>query len=170
MPYPAGSLGDSADASRDPVGRVRRRESARRQPSIVRNRLGQRARFALEVNEPIGHLPAAPGRIFFVQLVDAEPLARECDDAGSSAMSAHQPRRHDELPRDRHRVVHDGPRGAGYRGMIEVSAAGRAGTPDEVGNVGALLMGPDGAFITGSYALMDGGVTAACWFGDLASP
>jgi hypothetical protein len=25
--------------------------------------------------------------------------------------------------------------------MIEVSAAGRAGTPDEVGTVGALLMG-----------------------------
>jgi len=34
--------------------------------------------------------------------------------------------------------------------MIEVSAAGRAGTPDEVGTVGALLMGSDGAFITGS--------------------
>jgi NAD(P)-dependent dehydrogenase (short-subunit alcohol dehydrogenase family) len=43
--------------------------------------------------------------------------------------------------------------------MLEVSAAGRAGTPDEVGNVGALLMGPDGAFITGSDFLMDGGVT-----------
>ena len=42
-----------------------------------------------------------------------------------------------------------GPRGAGYRRMLEVSAAGRAGTPDEVGNVGALLMGPDGAFIHG---------------------
>jgi NAD(P)-dependent dehydrogenase (short-subunit alcohol dehydrogenase family) len=62
-----------------------------------------------------------------------------------------------------------GPRGAGYRRMIEVSAAGRAGTPDEVGAVGALLMGPDGAFITGSDFLMDGGVTAAYWFGELAS-
>jgi NAD(P)-dependent dehydrogenase (short-subunit alcohol dehydrogenase family) len=61
-----------------------------------------------------------------------------------------------------------GPRGPGYRRMIEVSAAGRAGTPDEVGTVGALLMGPDGAFITGSDFLMDGGVTAAYWFGDLA--
>ena len=61
-----------------------------------------------------------------------------------------------------------GPRGAGYRHMIEVSAAGRAGTPDEVATVGALLMGPDGAFITGSDFLMDGGVTAAYWFGDLA--
>ncbi len=61
-----------------------------------------------------------------------------------------------------------GPRGAGYRRMIEICPAGRAGTPDEVGAVGALLMGPDGGFITGSDFLMDGGVTAAYWYGDLA--
>lgn len=61
-----------------------------------------------------------------------------------------------------------GPRGAGYRRMIEACAVGRAGTPDEVGAVGALLMGAEGAFITGSDFLMDGGVTAAYWFGDLA--
>ncbi|APT59862.1 SDR family oxidoreductase [Roseomonas gilardii] len=59
-----------------------------------------------------------------------------------------------------------GPRGLGYRRVMELSAAGRAGTPDEVGAVGALLLGPDGAFITGSGFLMDGGVTAAYWFGD----
>jgi len=29
-------------------------------------------------------------------------------------------------------------------------------------------MGQDGAFITGSDFLMDGGVTAAYWFGELA--
>jgi hypothetical protein len=52
--------------------------------------------------------------------------------------------------------------------MIEVSAAKRPGTPDEVGTVGALLMGPDGWFITGSDFLMDGGVTAAYWYGELA--
>lgn len=63
----------------------------------------------------------------------------------------------------------NGPRGEGYRRMIAVSAAGRAGTPDEVGNVGALLMGADGGFITGSDILMDGGVTAAYWYGDLAA-
>ena len=61
-----------------------------------------------------------------------------------------------------------GPRGAGYRRMIDLCPAGRAGTPDEVGNVGALLMGPEGAFITGSDFLMDGGVTASYWFGELA--
>jgi NAD(P)-dependent dehydrogenase (short-subunit alcohol dehydrogenase family) len=62
----------------------------------------------------------------------------------------------------------NGPRGAGYRHMIEACPIGRAGTPDEVANVGALLMGADGAFITGSDFLMDGGVTASYWFGELA--
>lgn len=62
-----------------------------------------------------------------------------------------------------------GPRGDGYRRMLSLSAAGRAGTPDEVGTVGALVMGPDGAFITGSDFLMDGGVTASYWFGELGA-
>ncbi len=62
----------------------------------------------------------------------------------------------------------NGPRGAGYRRMIELSPAGRAGTPDEVAGVAALLMGPEGTFITGSDILMDGGVTASYWFGELA--
>jgi len=61
-----------------------------------------------------------------------------------------------------------GPRGEGYRRMIELCPVGRGGTPDEVGTVGALLMGPDGAFITGSDFLMDGGVTASYFFGELA--
>jgi NAD(P)-dependent dehydrogenase (short-subunit alcohol dehydrogenase family) len=62
----------------------------------------------------------------------------------------------------------NGPRGPGYRKMIEGSAAGRAGTPDEVGAMGALLMGADGGFITGSDFLMDGGVTAAYWYGTIS--
>ncbi|GAB3366337.1 SDR family oxidoreductase [Lysobacter rhizosphaerae] len=61
-----------------------------------------------------------------------------------------------------------GPRGPGYRRMIELSPSGRAGTPDEVGTIGALLMGPDAGFITGSDFLMDGGVTASYKFGELA--
>jgi NAD(P)-dependent dehydrogenase (short-subunit alcohol dehydrogenase family) len=61
-----------------------------------------------------------------------------------------------------------GPRGEGYRRMIELCPVGRGGTPDEVGTVGALLMGPEGTFITGSDFLMDGGVTAAYRFGELA--
>jgi len=61
-----------------------------------------------------------------------------------------------------------GPRAEGYRRMVDHCPVGRAGTPDEVGSVGALLMGPDGAFITGSDFLMDGGVTASYFFGELA--
>ncbi len=61
-----------------------------------------------------------------------------------------------------------GPRGEGYRRMIELCPVGRAGTPDEVGAVGALLMGPEGTFITGSDFLMDGGVTASYFYGELA--
>lgn len=64
----------------------------------------------------------------------------------------------------------NGPRGEAYRRMIEGSPVGRAGTPDEVGQVAALLMGPDGAFITGSDFLMDGGSTAAFRYGGLQQP
>lgn len=58
-----------------------------------------------------------------------------------------------------------GPRGQGYRQMIETSPVKRAGTPDEVAHVAALLMGPEGSFITGSDFLMDGGVTSNFRFG-----
>lgn len=61
-----------------------------------------------------------------------------------------------------------GPRGDGYRRMLALSPVGRPGTPDEVANVAALLMGREGAFITGSDFLMDGGVTASYRYGDLA--
>lgn len=62
----------------------------------------------------------------------------------------------------------NGPLGDGYRRMLSISAAGRAGTPDEVAHVAALLMGNEGAFITGSDFLIDGGVNAAYWFGELS--
>jgi diketogulonate reductase-like aldo/keto reductase/NAD(P)-dependent dehydrogenase (short-subunit alcohol dehydrogenase family) len=38
-----------------------------------------------------------------------------------------------------------GPRGEGYRRMLELSPAGRAATPDEIAHLAALLLGPDGA-------------------------
>jgi NAD(P)-dependent dehydrogenase (short-subunit alcohol dehydrogenase family) len=63
-----------------------------------------------------------------------------------------------------------GPRGDGYRRMLELSPAGRAGTPDEIATLAALLMGPDGSFISGSDFLIDGGVTASYFFGELAPP
>jgi NAD(P)-dependent dehydrogenase (short-subunit alcohol dehydrogenase family) len=61
-----------------------------------------------------------------------------------------------------------GANGAGYRRMIELSPAGRAGTPDEIGTVGELLLSDRGAFITGSDILVDGGGTAAFFYGALA--
>jgi NAD(P)-dependent dehydrogenase (short-subunit alcohol dehydrogenase family) len=61
-----------------------------------------------------------------------------------------------------------GPRGDGYRRMLELSPAGRAGTPDEIATLAALLMGPDGGFISGSDFLIDGGVTASYFYGELA--
>ncbi len=60
-----------------------------------------------------------------------------------------------------------GPHGDAYRRMIQGCPAGRAGTADEVATVAALLLGPDGAFITGSDILIDGGATAAFFYGGL---
>ncbi|WP_408590979.1 SDR family oxidoreductase [Novosphingobium sp.] len=62
----------------------------------------------------------------------------------------------------------NGPRGAGYRQMLERSPAGRAGTPDEIGALAAFVLGREGAFITGSDILIDGGVTASWYYGPLA--
>ena len=63
----------------------------------------------------------------------------------------------------------EGFRGPDYPAQARIFAAGRAGTLDEVGTVGALLMCPSGAPMTGSDFLMYGGVSAAYRFGDLAS-
>ena len=52
--------------------------------------------------------------------------------------------------------------------MIEHSPAGGAGTHDEVGTVGELLLTERGAFITGSDILMDGGGTASHFYGPLS--
>ncbi|MEE4637842.1 MAG: SDR family oxidoreductase [Wenzhouxiangella sp.] len=60
-----------------------------------------------------------------------------------------------------------GPGRQTYQRMIDTCAAGRTGTPDEIAGLGALLMGPEGQFISGSDFLMDGGVSAAYWWGDL---
>jgi len=61
-----------------------------------------------------------------------------------------------------------GPRAEGYRRMIDLCPVGRGGTPDEVGALGAFLMGSNGAFITGSDFLIDGGVTSSYFYGELA--
>ncbi len=62
-------------------------------------------------------------------------------------------------PMARHEMA--SPIGAGYRAMIEASAAKRMGNPDEVAAAAAYLMGPDAGFVTGSDLLIDGGVIPA---------
>ncbi len=61
----------------------------------------------------------------------------------------------------------NGPRGDFYKNMFAKCPAGRPGTADEVANVAELLMGPAGAFITGSTFLIDGGATASYYYGPL---
>ena len=61
----------------------------------------------------------------------------------------------------------NGPRGEFYKNMFAKCPAGRPGTADEVANVAELLMSGRGAFITGSDFLIDGGATAAYFYGEL---
>ena len=61
----------------------------------------------------------------------------------------------------------NGPRGDFYKNMFAKCPAGRPGTADEVANVAELLMRPQGAFITGSDFLIDGGATASFFYGPL---
>lgn len=61
----------------------------------------------------------------------------------------------------------NGPRGDFYRNMFAQSPAGRPGTADEVASFAELLLGPQGAFITGADFLIDGGATASFFYGPL---
>lgn len=61
----------------------------------------------------------------------------------------------------------NGPRGDFYKNMFKNCPAKRPGTADEIANIAELLMGPQGAFITGSTILVDGGATASYFYGPL---
>ena len=61
----------------------------------------------------------------------------------------------------------NGPRGEFYKTMFAKCPAGRPGTADEVANVAELLLSQQGAFITGADFLIDGGATAAYFYGPL---
>lgn len=61
----------------------------------------------------------------------------------------------------------NGPRGDFYKNMFKKCPAGRPGTADEVGVLAELVMGEQGAFITGSDFLIDGGATASYYYGPL---
>ncbi|MBM7642270.1 SDR family oxidoreductase [Streptococcus loxodontisalivarius] len=60
----------------------------------------------------------------------------------------------------------NGPRGDFYKNMFAKSPAGRPGTADEVADVAELIMNERAQFITGSTFLIDGGATAAYYYGD----
>ena len=62
----------------------------------------------------------------------------------------------------------NGVRGEFYKQMFANCPAHRPGTADEVANVAELLMSNRGAFITGSDFLVDGGATAAYFYGETA--
>lgn len=61
----------------------------------------------------------------------------------------------------------NGPRGDFYKNMFAKCPAKRPGTADEVANVAELLMMSKGAFITGADFLIDGGATAAYFYGSI---
>lgn len=61
----------------------------------------------------------------------------------------------------------NGPRGDFYKNMFAKCPAGRPGTADEVANVAELIMSNRSAFITGADFLIDGGATAAYFYGAL---
>ena len=54
-----------------------------------------------------------------------------------------------------------GESGGQMRAMIAASGTGRVGTPYDIADAAAFLLGPDASFITGADLLVDGGVVAA---------
>lgn len=61
----------------------------------------------------------------------------------------------------------NGPRGDFYKNMFAKSPAGRPGTADEVATVAELLLSDRAGFITGADFLIDGGATAAYFYGQV---
>ncbi|WP_109530710.1 MULTISPECIES: SDR family oxidoreductase [Nocardia] len=55
----------------------------------------------------------------------------------------------------------DGATGEHMRAMVQMSATGRLGTPDDIAAATAFLLDPQTSFVTGTDLLVDGGVVAA---------
>ncbi len=61
----------------------------------------------------------------------------------------------------------NGIRGDFYKNMFAKCPAGRPGTADEVANIAELLLTEKADFVSGSDFLIDGGATAAYFYGEL---
>jgi len=61
----------------------------------------------------------------------------------------------------------NGPRGDFYKNMFAKCPARRPGTADEVANIAEILLSEKADFISGSDFLIDGGATAAYFYGEL---
>lgn len=63
----------------------------------------------------------------------------------------------------------EGDSGQFMRAMIDASGTGRTGTPFDIANAVAFLLGPESTFITGTDLLVDGGVVAAAKSGAMTA-
>ncbi|WP_440572331.1 SDR family oxidoreductase [Streptomyces sp. KR2] len=61
----------------------------------------------------------------------------------------------------------DGVSGRTMRAMVAASGTGRLGTPEDIAEAAAFLLGPGASFVTGNDLLVDGGVVAALRSGRL---
>ncbi|MFG1984817.1 SDR family oxidoreductase [Streptomyces albidoflavus] len=61
----------------------------------------------------------------------------------------------------------DGASGRTMRAMVAASGTGRLGTPEDIAEAAAFLLGPGASFVTGTDLLVDGGVVAALRSGRL---
>ncbi|MFF8565652.1 SDR family oxidoreductase [Streptomyces albidoflavus] len=61
----------------------------------------------------------------------------------------------------------EGASGRTMRAMVAASGTGRLGTPEDIAEAAAFLLGPGASFVTGSDLLVDGGVVAAVRAGRL---
>lgn len=64
----------------------------------------------------------------------------------------------------------DSESGPFMRAMVDASAAGRLGSPEDIAGAAAFLLGDQAAFITGADLLVDGGVVAALRSGRVQLP
>ena len=60
--------------------------------------------------------------------------------------------------------------GAMMRAVVDASGTGRLGTPADIADVTAFLLGPTASFVTGTDILVDGGAVAAGLSGRLGVP